>query len=184
MLDRFKVPGLLDHLLRIEHLEREDAREAIVAPLRHWNETIAAPGEEVGIEPSESALVETVLDQVEAGKVALGEQGTGAVAGDKRPVGIEAPYLQLVLERLWDEEQREGSRVLRLQTLDRLGGATAIVRTHLDAARHSRNVSRTSPARFSVTSSPRPERRSRSESQTSPGMPTYPRSGLGRSWSS
>jgi WD40 repeat protein len=131
-LDRFKghVPGLLDHLLRLEHLGRDDARVAIVAPLELWSESVAAPGEQVEAEP---AFVESVLDQVEAGKVALGEQGTGAAVGETRS-GIEAPYLQLVLDRVWDEEQRDGSRVLRAGTLDRLGGATEIVRTHLDKA--------------------------------------------------
>ncbi len=43
------------------------------------------------------------------------------------------PYLQLVMTRLWDEEMRAGSHVLRLATLNRLGGAEQIVRTHLDA---------------------------------------------------
>ena len=38
-LDRFKgrVPGLLDNLLRIDHLDRDAAREAIVRPLERWN---------------------------------------------------------------------------------------------------------------------------------------------------
>ena len=133
MLDRFKghVPGLLDHLLRIEHLDRAAGREAIVAPLERWNEVLAAPGQPIEIE---EALVESVLDQVEAGKVSLGEGGTGAVVGDSHPVGVEAPYLQLVLERIWDEERSHESETLRQQTFDRLGGATAVVRTHLDAA--------------------------------------------------
>jgi hypothetical protein len=34
--------------------------------------------------------------------------------------------------RLWEEEMRAGSRVLRRETLARLGGAKQIVRTHLD----------------------------------------------------
>ena len=59
--------------------------------------------------------------------------GAGAASGPGlRP--IEAPYLQLVLTRLWDEERRAGSRQLRLETLERLGGAERIVRTHLDDA--------------------------------------------------
>jgi hypothetical protein len=35
---------------------------------------------------------------------------------------------------LWDEEMRVGSHVLRLASLDALGGAKRIVRTHLDEA--------------------------------------------------
>ena len=56
-----------------------------------------------------------------------------AVSGDtpvRRPIDshraderVETPYLQLVMTRLWEEEQRAGSRVMRVETLDRLGGA-------------------------------------------------------------
>jgi hypothetical protein len=79
----------------------------------------------------EPALLEAVLDQVTAGEVTLGNDG--AAAGDDR-AGVEAPYLQLVLTRLWEEERRSDSRRLRLQTLERLGGADRIVRMHLDVA--------------------------------------------------
>ena len=48
--------------------------------------------------------------------------------------GIEAPYLQLVLIRMWDEERETRVDNLRLETLERLGGADRIVRTHLDAS--------------------------------------------------
>jgi WD40 repeat protein len=140
-LDRFKghVPGLLDHLLRIDHLDRDAAREAIVLPLERWSRLLAAPGEEVEAEP---ALVEAVLDQVTAGRVSLDEAGAGSGAPALGAAeGIVAPYLQLVLERLWDEERRRwdaqeagGTRFLRLQTLEQWGGADRIVRTHLDAA--------------------------------------------------
>ena len=45
---------------------------------------------------------------------------------------IETPFLQVVLTRLWDEEKKHGSRRLRLATLNNLGGASRILRTHLD----------------------------------------------------
>jgi WD40 repeat protein len=125
-LDSFEghVPGLGDHLLRLEALDRGAAREAILAPLEHWRRTV---GDEWEIEP---ALVGAILEQVMAGEVALGANGGSASPGS----GVEAPYLQLVLTRLWDEEVRAGSQRLRLQTLERLGGADRIVRTHLDTA--------------------------------------------------
>jgi Novel STAND NTPase 1 len=47
-------------------------------------------------------------------------------------VRIEAPFLQLALTRLWDEETQANSHILRFSTLERLGGAQEIVRTHLD----------------------------------------------------
>ena len=48
---------------------------------------------------------------------------------------IEAPFLQLVMERLWQCERKQGSRVLRKETLDdTLGGAGRIVSDHLTDA--------------------------------------------------
>ena len=69
-------------------------------------------------------------------KYLLGEAGRGVVGVSPTPTQarIETPYLQLVMTRLWDEEMRAGSSVLWLKTLNRLGGAERIVRTHLDAA--------------------------------------------------
>jgi WD40 repeat protein len=137
-LDRFKghVAGLLDHLLRIDHLDRNAAREAVVLPLERWSEQ---SGEEVA---AEDDLVEAVLDQVTAGRVSLAEAGAGTATPARGAAeGIVAPYLQLVLERLWAEEHRrwtaqgaEEPRLLRLQALTDLGGAEKIVSTHLDAA--------------------------------------------------
>ena len=83
-------------------------------------------GETVEVEPE---LVEAVLDQVAAGESPSGEPAATASADEDR---IEAPYLQLVLERLWEAERDGGSSVLRAETLRALGGARAIVRAHLD----------------------------------------------------
>lgn len=79
--------------------------------------------------------MEAVLSQVRVGNVSLAETGAGVIetAGAREPL-IEAPYLQLVLTRLWEEETAAGSHVLRQETLDRLGGAERIVPEHLDAA--------------------------------------------------
>jgi hypothetical protein len=132
-LDRFKgrIPNLFGNYLRIDRLTRHAARAAIVCPLEEYNGRVAED-ERVEIEPQ---LVEAVLDQVRVGNVALGQAGAGAIdgaaAGESR---IEAPFLQLVLTRLWEEESAVGSRVLRLETLDGLGGAERIVPAHLDAA--------------------------------------------------
>ncbi len=133
-LDRFEghVPNLFNNYLRIEHLRPKAARAAIEGPLEHYNRLMAADEQRVGIEP---ALVEAVLEQVKAGQVVLGTAGRGiAGVGAVTPPEalIETPYLQMVTTRLWDEEMRAGSRILRLETLNRLGGAEHIVRTHLD----------------------------------------------------
>src|SRR5262249_24326031 len=78
----------------------------------------AAAGGEVEIEPE---LVELVLDEVSAGKLDVG--GAGRAAAAPRDGRIETPYLQLVLQRLWETERSAGSRTLRAETLRGLGGA-------------------------------------------------------------
>ena len=131
-LDRFegRIPILFDNYLRIEHLDRKAARAAITEPIKQYNHLHAQDAEQIAIEPK---LVEAVLEQVETGQVILGEAGRGVVKGQAIDAQIETPYLQLVMTRLWDEELRAGSHILRLETMDRLGGAERIVRTHLDA---------------------------------------------------
>lgn len=136
MLDRFKgrIPHLIENNLRIQHLDRQAAREAIERPLEQLSEHEAGP-EPIVAEPD---LVESVLDEIQIGKVTLGATGRGAVQTLPGPPSpgrrVETPYLQLVMIRLWDQERRVGSRVLRADTLRSLGGARRIVRTHLDQA--------------------------------------------------
>jgi WD40 repeat protein len=132
-LDRFKgrLSILYDNYLRVEHLSREGARAAIVSPLEKYNELERHDAVSVTVEDE---LVEAVLEQVQSGAVALGQAGRGSVTGDTRDGAIETPFLQLVMERLWSAEREAGSNVLRLETLERLGGARRIVRTHLDQA--------------------------------------------------
>jgi len=129
-LDPFKsrIPSLYANSLRLEHLDREAARDAILGPLDQYNRM--SPDAPVGIEPE---LVEAVLDQVATGKVDVG-RGRGGADGAPSAVRVETPYLSLVMERLWEVEQAAGSRFLRLSTLAALGGAQQIVRVHLDDA--------------------------------------------------
>jgi len=116
-LDVFKssVPNLFANYLRLDRLDRASATAAILGPLQRWNDLVPAP-DRMEIEP---ALVDAVLAQA-------------AAAGE--PDRIEAPYLQLVMERLWNAERDRGANVLRASTLVELGGAGAIVREHLDRA--------------------------------------------------
>jgi WD domain, G-beta repeat len=131
-LDRFKgsIPNLFANYLRLRHLDRDAAREAIERPIDVYNAMTPTDGQRVGIEP---LLIETILEQVETGKVVLDEALRGIGTIGTAETRIETPYLQLVLTRLWDEEMRTNSRLLRLETLTRLGGAQSIVKTHLDA---------------------------------------------------
>ena len=136
-LDFFKgrIPNLFDNYLRIDHLERTQARDAIVKPIDQFNKRLPP-----GTPPMkmDANLVDLVLNQVTTGRVAIAGAGKGrlGMAGDGHSSEdrVETPYLQLVLTRLWQEETAAGSRELRASTLERLGGAGHIVATHLDAA--------------------------------------------------
>jgi WD40 repeat protein len=129
-LDRFKgrIPNLFANYLRLDHLDRRAAAEAVVKPVERFNELT---GESIEVEPE---LVEAVLDETAAGQVDLGAAGRGVALEEEAAGRIEAAYLQLVLERLWEDERAAGSSRLRLTTLAALGGAESIVRTHLRRA--------------------------------------------------
>jgi len=118
-LDRFKgrIPGLFGNSLRLDRLRRDAARTAILGPLERY----ASLGENGGPRTAEPELVEAVLDEV-----AAAEAGTRDT--------VEAPYLQLVMQRVWHAEAEAGSAVLRLETLRRLGGAGRVVHGHLEEA--------------------------------------------------
>ena len=129
-LDRFKgrIPNLFANYLRLDHLDRRSAREAVVRPVERFNELT---GESIEVDPE---LVEAVLDETAAGQVDLGTAGRGLAADEASTGRIEAAYLQLVLERIWEEERAQGSGRLRASTLVSLGGAESIVRAHLRRA--------------------------------------------------
>jgi WD40 repeat protein len=129
-LDRFtgRIPGLFANTLRLDRLDRASARAAILRPIERY---AALAGTAVVVEP---ALVEAVLDEVGTGQIDLSLGGLGTVDGEAIGSRIEAPYLQLVMQRIWEEEQAAGSNVLRVQTLASLGGAQRIVEEHLDGA--------------------------------------------------
>jgi WD40 repeat protein len=127
-LDRFtgRIPGLFANTLRLDRLDRSAARAAIVKPVERFNE-LAGTTFEV-----EDALVDQVLDEVGVGRIEPALGGLGGV--DPDGTQVEAPYLQLVMQRLWDEERAMGSDVLHAGMLTRLGGAQRIVAEHLDRA--------------------------------------------------
>lgn len=129
-LDRLKgaIPNLFGNVLRLERLDRAAGHAAIVKPLERWSEL---EGETVTIEDE---LVGAVLDGVGAGKIELGSVGQATPETNGRPPGIEAPYLQLVMQRLWDVEHSSGSTSLRAATLAELGGAGQVVADHLERA--------------------------------------------------
>ena len=127
-LDRFEghIPLLFANYLRVDHLDADTAREAIKGPIAAWNSTLTPADAPYDVEPE---LIAAVLAGATAG---LATDGDGAAAsrapGDDR---IEAPFLQLVLERLWRATVADGDHLLTLARLDGLGGARKIVENHL-----------------------------------------------------
>ena len=123
-----RLPGLFGNVLRLDHLTRAAARSAIEGPLRAYAE-LGGPSV-----VAEDELVEAVLDEVATGRIEQHLSGRGLIDEGKRERRVEAPYLQLVLERLWEVERGRGSDRLRAQTLAELGGAERIVEEHLERA--------------------------------------------------
>jgi hypothetical protein len=130
-LDRFKreIPTLFGTYIRIRHLTEQSATDAINGPIEEYYNSLRPATEHVTVEP---AFTKEVLKQLSGGRVGFADAGVGLGANDEGR--IEAPYLQVVMTRIWDEELRAGSRVLRRSTLDRLDGAERIIGTHLDEA--------------------------------------------------
>ena len=139
-LDRFKVhiPGLFDNCPRIEHLDRGSG------PCGHRGpdlqvEPTGRTGEAGQIEPK---LVEAVLDQVQAGRTHIGKGGRGGIqevshvaqrchSGDRNPLPAIGDVSTL------GQGTAHGSDVVRYQTLRDLGGASHIVRSHLEESMKS-----------------------------------------------
>jgi WD40 repeat protein len=130
-LDALKatIPNLLGNRLRLERLNADAGRAAILGPVERYN-TLVSPDDPVAIEPE---LVDDILHQVTVGRVELSSAGRGVASAVEENL-IEAPFLQLVLARLWDIELERGSRTLRRETLQELGGAQRIVENHLERA--------------------------------------------------
>jgi WD40 repeat protein len=137
-LDRFKghIPNLFGNYLRLDHLDRDAGRQAIIAPAQHFNETVRAALPPVVVHGD---LVEDVLDEIRAGRLTLTEgqepasadsAATPSSAGER----IETPFLQLVMRELWIAGAAADPPEITRATLTALGGAPAIVSNHLVTA--------------------------------------------------
>ncbi len=119
-MDEFKyiIPNLFSNSLRINHLDRKSAEEAILSP-------IIAFDKESG-EASAINIVSEVLDQLQIlsqppeieRRVKLKDQkGALKLSQDI----VKAPYLQLVMKRLWQEAHREKAIPIDQDLLDKVG---------------------------------------------------------------
>ena len=129
-LDLFegRIPRLFGNYLRVDHLTTAGAREAIQRPVEEWNSRLEPGAERYVVEP---ALVDAVIDAAGSGVLALAQGDRGTEAEARSAEEIEAPYLQLVMDRLWRATVEAGSHELTLARLEQLGGPQQIVENHL-----------------------------------------------------
>lgn len=111
---RARIPNILARSLKLDFLDAEAAQEAIEGPLGVWRRE---RNESDGPTRAAADLITALIGQVSR-------------RGDAAAARIDTPYLQLALQRLWQEERRQGSPELRLATLDALGGADGIAERH------------------------------------------------------
>ncbi len=158
-LDRFKgrIPHLFSNYLRVHHLDPAAARRTIEGPIEEYNRRLAPDEDRFSVEP---ALVQAVLHDVCAGDLSLAQgpdaaadRSASAVRGSTHQ--IATPFLQLVMERLWEETLAKGLRELRKDVLDEIGGSRRIVSSHLDQSlselNHDERVIAAEAFRFLVT---------------------------------
>jgi hypothetical protein len=124
-----RIADLLGNTLPLGHLSHDAGRRAILGPLDVFNER-----HRVGQDPYRisSELVNEVLRQVQVRRFAETEAVGRLDVAAPGEGHLEAPFLQLVLRRLWDEEQSNNSQYIRLETLQRIGGARQIVDQHVN----------------------------------------------------
>ena len=119
-LFKSRIGNVYGNYLRLENLTADSARQAIEKPIASYNQAHREQ-QPVEIEP---ALVDVVLGQLRSARLGLDQTATGRLEGPNGAAPcrdeIAAPYLQLVMERLWETETGLGSRKLRLATLEQL----------------------------------------------------------------
>jgi CHASE2 domain-containing sensor protein len=135
-MDRFKpyMPSLFANRMRLRGLDEAAALEAICRPVERYNELRAAEPP-IQLEPGLAPEVVRQLQEL----VAPLARGGGAPSAppDAPPEGarpIEPAHLQLVMQALWEDEQRSGSGALRKTTLEAMGGCKQIIRSHVAAS--------------------------------------------------
>ena len=139
-LDRFQstLPTLFENRLQVEALTSKNAEQAIEKACNTYN-TSPYKITQVTIEPG---LTSAVLDQVRTDMnrdmntpvltpLALNTNAANVTY-------IDAPYMQLVMSRLWEEEskrwekEKKPENTLRLEALKTLGTTQNVVQQHLD----------------------------------------------------
>ena len=134
-LDRLavEIPNLFKQGLRIERLNWQEGREAIEKPISQYNNKFA---QQFRIDSELTGEILKDIEAITASQWLQGEAGLGdkdiAAKQDESSQMIETSCLQLVTARLWEEEKKNQSQILRLETYNNLGRADNIVKKHVN----------------------------------------------------
>jgi len=125
-----RIADLLANTLAVAPLTWEQARDAAEKPLNVLNDKYVKAGEERF--EAEPTLIERILSEVQYGVVEVGgDVGRGMKSKSAENSHIEAPFLQLVLTRIWNQERANDSRKLHVKTLQEIGGSAKILTTYV-----------------------------------------------------
>lgn len=140
-LDRFQsaLPNLFENRLQVEPLTIKNAEQAIEKARSTYN---ASPGAITHV-TIESGLVSAVLEQMKTDNLIRDGAATAAIPWGSTTNAsnanyIDAPYMQLVMSRLWEEEskrwqkEKKPENTLKLDAFKALGTAQNVVQQHLD----------------------------------------------------
>jgi hypothetical protein len=124
---RLSLPGVLDNIIELEHLDDAAVREAIEGPIKRYNcEYRKGNDKEIAVE---DRLVTTLIMQIRKAEVGFSRGNIASI--EARPV--ELSYLQLALTKLWAEEGGQNATAMTATTLEKkLGGVGGIVRNHVN----------------------------------------------------
>jgi WD40 repeat protein len=137
-LDRFKghIPSLFENSIRIDHLDEDAARQAIVKPIERYNELARESGDERQA-VLDKDFVELALDQlsrlVEPDDAGLAETSQNPDEKPRAP-RIQAAALQIVLQHLWEKVKDDPQPALGPELLPKPDTARGIYESHLDKA--------------------------------------------------
>ena len=164
-----RIPSLFANVLRLDRLDRAAGRAAIVAPARALERARRASRSSPRTRSSSACSTRSAR----AGSSSA-PGGLGVVEENGGAARIEAPYLQLVMQRLWEVERARG--VVDAARRDARASSAARGRSSPTTS-SGRSTALTpgaagrSPRGSSTTSSRRRARRSRTRRPTSPSSP-------------
>ena len=118
------IRRLWDYRYELKNLDKKAASQAILRPIKVFNSKRSVDQGIVTLEPGLSFVKQLLKD--------LNEQSHDR-SGPRTEWSIEAAYLQIVMQRLWQQEGIPGrSHVIRQKTYESLKRTQGIIQEHVD----------------------------------------------------